>query len=163
MATAVPLRKILEGMDWQSDEMTAYLNRKTGEVVAVSDEHVEVVETGDDLGDRAEWEAEAIEIARAVLTGQDYIALPDRFEIDEYRMMERFAYSVTDAAHSDRLQRAIRGKGAFRFFKDVVHDLGLADAWYAYRDESHEQIAVEWCDANGIVYTRGASIGSADA
>ncbi len=115
MTTGVSLRKILESMDWQSDEMTAYLNTRTGEVVAVSDEDLAVAETGDDLGGRAEWEAEAIEIARAVLTGQDYIALPDRFEIDEYRMMERFAYSVTDATSSDRLQRAIRGSGAASF------------------------------------------------
>ena len=163
MAAGVPLRKILEAMDWQSDEMTAYLNTKTGEVVVVSDEDLAVAESGDDLGGRAEWEAEAIDIARAVLTGQDYVALPDRFAIDEYGMMERFACSVTDAASSDRLQRAIRSSGAFRRFKDDVGDLGLAAEWYAYRDSSYEQIAIEWCDANGIVYTRDTSTGSADA
>ncbi len=60
MATGVSLRKILEGMNWQSDESTAYRNTKTGDVVAVSDEDLAVAETGDDLGGRAEWEAEAI-------------------------------------------------------------------------------------------------------
>ena len=129
MATEVPLRKILEAMDWQSDEMTAYLNKKTGDVVAVSEEDLAVAETGDDLGGRAPWEAEAIEIARAVLTGQDYIALPDRFEIDEYRMMERFTYSVTDSASRDRLESAIHGGGPFRRFKDTMHELGLAEKW----------------------------------
>ena len=152
MATEVPLRKILEAMDWQSDEMAAYLNKKTGEVVAVSDEDLAEAETGDDVGGRAEWEAQAIEIARAVLTGQEYLALPDRFEIDEYRMMERFALSVVDAADSDRLQRAIRGSGAFRRFKEAVGDLRLAEEWYAYRDSSYEEIAVEWCQANEIAY-----------
>jgi hypothetical protein len=163
MTARVELRKIVEGMEWQSDDLSAYLNTKTGEVVPVSEEHLAVAEIGEDFSEREDWEREEIAIARAVLAGEDYVALPDRFEIDEYRMMERFAYRVTDAAASAQLQRAIQGRGAFRYFKDSVNDLGLAEGWYAYRDRAYEEIAIGWCEANGIAYTRDEPAPQADA
>ena len=145
MTICVALRDIVDGMQWQSDELTAYLNVKTGQVVPVSEEEIAAAEVGEDGEDRADWEREALAIARGVLAGDDYIALPDRFEIDEYRMMERFAATVTDAAASARWLQAIRGRGAFRYFKDSVHDLGLAQECYAYRDRQYEEIAIAWC------------------
>ncbi|MBI1722816.1 MAG: hypothetical protein HYR48_02780 [Gemmatimonadetes bacterium] len=163
MPMCVRLREIVDGMESQSDEMTAYLNVKTGQVVPVSDEELAAAEAGEQASDQADWEAEALEIARGVLAGEDYIALPDRVEIDEYRMMDRFASTVPDPAASARLQRAIQGRGAFRYFKDSIHDLGLAEEWYSYRDRGYEEIAVAWCEAHGIEYTRNQPARQADA
>ena len=163
MTPRVSLREIIDGMELQSDEITAYLNIKTGQVVPVSDEDLAAAELGETDGDQTDWEAEAAEIARGVLAGKDYIALPDRFEIDEYHMMERFASAVTDATASSRLRRAIQGRGAFRYFKDSLHDLGLAQEWFAYRDRAYEDIAIAWCEANGIEYTRNVPARQADA
>lgn len=154
MTVRVALHEIIDAMQWQSDEMTAYLNIKTGQAVPVGDEDLAAAEVGETDSDRADWEVEALEIARGVLAGEDYIPLPDRFEIDEYRMMERFAYGVTDAAASAHLRRAIQGRGAFRYFKDSVHELGLAQEWYAYRDRQYEEIAITWCEVNSVEYTR---------
>lgn len=78
-------------------------------------------------------------------------------------MMERFAVGVTDAAASALLRRAIQGRGAFRYFKDSIHDLGLAQDWYAYRDRRYEEIAIAWCEAKGIEYTRDEPARQADA
>ena len=68
--------------------------------------------------------------------------------------MERFARSLTDAAVSDELDAALHGRGAFRRFKDSVHRLGIADAWYRFRDAALEEIAIEFLDAHGIAYQR---------
>jgi hypothetical protein len=163
MSVRVALHEIIDGMEWQSDEMTAYLNIKTGQVVPVSDEDLAAAEAGESDSDRADWEAKALEIARGVLAGQDYIALPDRFEIDEYRIMERFALGVADAAASTHLRRAIKGRGAFRYFKDSVHDLGLAQDWHTYRDRCYREIAIAWCETNGIEYTRDEPARQTDA
>ncbi len=38
-------------------------------------------------------------------------------------MMENFIYQLDDENKSSRLERAIRGKGAFRYFKDTLYDL----------------------------------------
>ena len=153
MRPCVALTQIVEGMQLQSDDMAAYLNTKTCQVVPVGDDELAAAEVEDEARDLSDWEAEAIGIARAVLRGQDYVALPDRFEIDEYRMMERFA-SGADEAGRGRLLRAIRGSGAFRYFKDTVQELGLAQEWYSFRDRAYEQLAAEWCRDNEIEYTR---------
>ena len=155
MTVRVLLREIIDGMQLQSDEMSAYLNIRTGQVVPVSAEDLMAAEFGETDAAEADWEVAAAEIARAVAAGEDYVALPDRFEIDEYRMMERFANGVTDGQASQRLQRAIQGRGAFRHFKDTLQDLGLTQQWYTYRDRAYEAIAIDWCDAHGIAYTKG--------
>src|SRR3972149_1521309 len=98
MTVRVLLREIIDGMQLQSDEMSAYLNIKTGQVVPVSAEDLMAAEFGETDAAEADWEVAAAEIARAVAAGKDYIALPDRFEIDEYRVMERFGNELTDAS-----------------------------------------------------------------
>jgi hypothetical protein len=147
MPIRVRLSAIVEAMEMQSDEMTSYLHRPTGRVLTVSDEAFRAAEDDDE-----EWvEPEELADARSVLAAEDeYLALPDRFEIDEYRMMERFATGLDDAAARDAAQAALRGRGAFRFFKDTVHRLGLAPAWYAHRDNAYLDVARAWCEANGI-------------
>lgn len=46
--------------------------------------------------------------------------------------MAAFAGRNHDAALRDRLERSIEGKGAFRRFRDIVHEEGLAQQWYAF-------------------------------
>ena len=162
VSPCVMLHQIIEGMQWQSDTTTAYLNTKTGQVMPVSDDELDAADLEEDSRELSDWEAEAVSIARAVLEGQDYIALPDRFEIDEYRMMERFASGLGEAGRA-RLLLAIRGSGAFRHFKNSVHELGLAQEWYSYRDGAYEQIAVDWCKDNKIEYSRSNPTSRSDA
>lgn len=92
--------------------------------------------------------------ARAVQNGKHYIPLPDTFEIDEYRMMERFAESIPDRKSSNLLLVALRGSGAFRRFKDTLGILDLLEHWYKYRDEAYEEVAIAWCEENNIEYVR---------
>ena len=153
MRPCVTLDDIVEGMQWQSVGMAAYLNTKTGQVVPVGEDELAAAALGDDSRALSDWEAEAIGVARAVLEGRDYVALPDRFEIDEYRMMQRFAASAGEAAR-EHLLEGTRGPGAFRYFKGAVEELGIAREWYSFRDRAYEQIAADWCRGNEIEYTR---------
>src|SRR5207302_6654146 len=82
-----------------------------------------------------------------------YLPLPDRFEINEYRIMQRFCLSVEDDDMRDDLCDAIRGRGAFRRFKDRVHPYGMAEEWYRYRDNALREMAMAWCEAHGLRYT----------
>ena len=146
---SVRLQDILDGMEFQSDEITAYLHRPTSRVIAVSEEALQAAEEGAGADDVDELE---LADARGILEGgDDYLALPDRFEIDEYRMMERFAAGVADPAAQAELSDALRGRGAFRRFKDAVRRLKLAEEWYGYRDRGYEEVARAWCDAHGIM------------
>lgn len=147
MAESVRLNDILEGMDFQSDESPSYLHRPTGRVINISDEAMRSAEDGDD-----EFvEPEELAAARGILAGgSDYLPLPDRFEIDEYRMMERFASGIGDSGVRDEVLRTLHGSGAFRRFKDAVQRLEVAEEWYAYRDRAYERVARDWCEVNGI-------------
>ena len=147
----VRLCEIVEAMDMQFDEVTTWLHRPTGKLVVVTDDALRATEDGDDPGELDWILPEEREAAQALVEGSDdYIALPDGLEINEYRMMERFALNVDDADASRELERAIQGKGAFRYFKDTVHRLGLRDAWHAHRDREYEEVARAWCEDNGI-------------
>jgi hypothetical protein len=153
MTAQVKLSDIIEGMDFQSDERSSYLNTTTGEVVSVTDEELRAAEEEQPLEDFPDWQHDAIRIAGEILETEHYLQLPDRFEINEYHMMERFCLSVDEDDMRDDLCDAIRGRGAFRRFKDRVHAYGMAEAWYRYRDAALREIAVAWCAAHGIAYT----------
>lgn len=154
MPAPVALSDILDAMAFQSDEVSAYLHRPTGRVIMVSDEAIHAAEEGDD-----EFvEPEELADARGILAGgDDYLPLPDRFEIDEYRMMERFAAGIADPAPRQELLGSVRGRGAFGRFKDAAHRLGLIDRWYAHRDRGYEEVARAWCEEHGIAVDRLAA------
>jgi hypothetical protein len=149
-ALQVKLQDILEGMDFQSDEQSSFLNLTTGEVIAITDEEWRAAEHDAPLEDFPEWQHDAIRIAGEILETGHYLALPDRFEINEYQIMERFCLSIDDEDMRDDLCDAIRGRGAFRRFKDRVQAYGIAEAWYRYRDEALREIAMAWCEAHDI-------------
>ena len=149
----VRLKDIVEAMEFQSDEMTAYYHRPTGRVLTVSQEAFIAAENDDE-----EWVTpEELAEARSILDQEgDYLELPDRAEIGEFRMMERFALGVTSTHQQDELLATLRGRGAFRRFKDTVHRLQLAAAWYLFRDRNYEQVARDWCEANEITIDTSA-------
>ena len=146
----VKLEDVIDGLEAQSDETHSYLNRRTGEVIWLGDDMLRRAEDEDDLEGEPAWMVEAVAEARDVLESGDYLRLPYRWEIDEYRIMEEFCITQVEGAAQTKLLDAIRGKGAFRRFKDRAHDLGLLDRWYVYRGEQLARIAIEWCEENGI-------------
>ena len=154
MAVIVSLSDVIEQMDLMTDEATAYINRKTGELIALTDEELALVEDPDETADAPQWQKDLLPKAREVLASEDFIPLPSKFEIHEWSIMERFARSLTDVAVSDELDAALHGRGAFRRFKDTVQRLGIADEWYRFRDAALEEIAVEFLETHGIAYNR---------
>ena len=153
MAVTIKLKDIIEGMEFQTDEGSSHLNTTTGEVVYITDEEVRAAEDETPLDQFPAWQHEAIRVAKDFLESGDYLPLPTKFDIHEYRIMERFCSSVDDDEMRDGLFNAIRGRGAFRYFKDKIHEYGIADEWYKYRDDELREIAIAWCEENGIPYT----------
>ncbi|HEY6074011.1 MAG TPA: UPF0158 family protein, partial [Anaerolineales bacterium] len=149
-ALRVKLQDILEGMDFQSDEQSSFLNLTTGEVVSITDEELRAAENDEPLEDLPEWQHDAIRIAKDIVETEHYLPLPDRFEMHEYQIMERFCLSVDDVDMRDDLCDAIRGRRAFRRFKDRMQLYGMADEWYRYRDAALREVAIAWCEEHGI-------------
>ena len=153
MAIRVKLNDIIEGLEFQSDESSWFLNKKSGEVVLMTDYAMQAAEDDESLEDIDDWERDLVAIAREIIaeTGQ-YISLPSKFDIDEYSIMERFCMSLDNQKISDILCDLISGSGAFRRFKDAIHKYDIADDWYKYRDNSLKEIAIEWCRENKIEF-----------
>jgi hypothetical protein len=153
MTVRVKLDDIIEGLEAQSNESYAFLDKRTGKVLVISDYEMRAAEDDEPLDDFPEWEQDLVATAKEIAaeTG-DYIQLPDKFDIHEYSIMERFCLSLQDAKMCDTLYGLIKGSGAFRRFKGAIHDYGIADDWYKYRDNALPEIAIEWCDENNIQF-----------
>lgn len=150
---AVKLADLTDALDLMPDESAAWLDRATGRVWIIQD-HVMAAAESDDPDEAAalaDWEEDEYAAARALCAEPERgIALPTKFDFHEYRHMERFVASLTDAATADQLWRAIKSKGAFRQFKDTAHRLGVIDAWYAYRDDAARAFMREWAAAHDV-------------
>ncbi len=153
MSVRVKLDDIIEGLECQSDESHSYLDKRTGKVILISDEELFAAENDEPIEDFPDWQHDQIKIAKEILqeTG-DYIGLPSKFDIHEYSIMERFCLSINDPEISDTLYSLIKGSGAFQRFKDAIHKYDIADDWYKYRDNRLKEIAIEWCEENGIEF-----------
>ena len=154
MPVAVSLREVVDHLNMVGDESSAYLNKTTGELILLSDEELSAAEEQENLEDYPEWQQGMIEKAREVLDSDDYLELPGKFDIHEYRIMEEFCSSVSLPELREQLLRKIRGSGAFGRFKHAIYSLGIEKDWYVFRDAVYERIAVEWLEENGIAYRR---------
>ena len=125
----VKLDAIADALDWVDDETSVYYDTETGETIMYNEN----------------WDNEDIDIDE-IDYDDKYIVLPDQYEINEYHMMEAFAYDHND----DRLITALQGRGAFRKFKDTVDHIGLRNEWFEFRDNCYRSRAEDWCRAHGL-------------
>ncbi|MEJ2710095.1 MAG: UPF0158 family protein [Anaerolineales bacterium] len=153
MEPVIRLDDVVQEMEVMPDGYSVYLNIHTGEIVGITDDELRAAERGEDLEDLHDWQQEAIKKAGEVLSSDDYRELPSKFEIHEYSIMEDFCFTVEDEDLSDRLLNTIRGRGAFRRFKNTIYEYGIEDDWYAFRYDALKEIARDWLEMNDISYT----------
>jgi hypothetical protein len=104
------------------------------------------------------WPSAAIEYAvetgaEDVDTADDrerWLAVHGEGSREGYRDMELFIASVEDPGRAERLAIAIRGRGAFRRFKDELALWpGELERWYAFSEERQRGRARSWLVAAG--------------
>lgn len=153
----VKLDDIVRALETCSSEIAAYLNLQTGTVLQVGDEYLSYAEMAaqDDEDEHPQWELEIIAEARDILNHPDcYLQIRSSCDIHEYKIMEDFCNRCEDPGKRQQLLGAIRGKGAFRRFRDEADKLEVLDDWYAYRLKSLTEIAVKWCEENHVKFVR---------
>ena len=87
-----------------------------------------------------------------MLSKGNYISLPSLYDINEFKMMEKFINMLDDDYIKDKLQHAISGKGAFRYFSDLVFTMGIRREWLAFRHSAYKSCAIDFCENNGLEY-----------
>jgi hypothetical protein len=152
MSVTVKLEDIVEAMELQPDDYHTFLNKQTGECVTFSASEYSEAEGLEEDVDPQELDEGTAQALEYLNNEEDYVSLPDEYEIDEYEMMERFCLAVELDEDRQRLLDAIDGRGAFRRFKDLIRQLGLEDDWYQFRDEVYLEVARQWCEENEISY-----------
>jgi len=169
---AVDLDELEIALQTDSYELRHYLDLETGEVVLVMSEFASELERiygeiYDEDGERAvsleayleeawagpDWQKEMILLADRVEQEYRtrYIPVDKDDPRADYRDMERFIQTVEDEELRQRLWRAIRGRGAFRYFKDVLYEHPeVQERWFEFRNERRRQRAENWLRARDI-------------
>ncbi|MGF2616977.1 hypothetical protein FZC84_03890 [Rossellomorea vietnamensis] len=154
MKAKVKLEEIVEHMEIHIDEWSNLLNIKTGKIISVSADELAAAEDEEPFDHLPQWKQEQrMEAMEVVENFEDYRELPTKFDINEYDIMEGFCFSISNEEQKNDLLSAIRGRGAFRRFKDTIAEWDLNDQWYCYRTKKFKQIAIEWCRDNEISYS----------
>ena len=75
---------------------------------------------------------------------------PDRFDVNEWNIMNDFCHQIRREDIRSQLLRAIQGNHAFRRFKDKIADQNMWEEWNRFRRRAFEEIIRDWCEENGI-------------
>lgn len=142
----VPLKIICDAIESADDGWNQYLDIEEMEVVALPE-----------CSFAGEYDEEEQELADRIEEGWGirFFGLPSKFDIHEYGIMEEFIWSLPEGKVQDTLERAVRGKGAFRRFKDTLYRFDMEQQWYDFQAEKYQEIAMEWCEENGFGYSGG--------
>jgi hypothetical protein len=129
---------IIQVMNSELDGMGAmygYVNRETGEVLVGTPEYpIEDIPYDDDGEIPEELE-------------HHYLSIPHLGSRDGYQDMVDFIEIVTDEKLRDLLGIAIKGKGAFGRFKDVLRRSEYKseqEAWFSFGDRAETERVVKW-------------------
>src|SRR5262245_5285855 len=152
MRAIVSLRAVVEALDLPGEGWAAYLNRDTAEIVLVSNDDRQLVEDDVDLDELPQWQRDVLPKVREALESDRFLRLPDRYDIHEWHIMERFAEHRPVGRAREDLLDAIHGAGAFRMFRACIRQLGIEDQCYHFRESELQQIAEDWLNAHNIPY-----------
>jgi hypothetical protein len=154
MPIDVKLSDVIEALETAMDEHAYYLDKRSGEIVLVTDDDIAAAENEESMLESPDWQQESIAKAREVLdSSEHFLPLPDKFEIHEYRIMEEFCLALDNRHLGSELHRLIKGSGAFRRFKNAVRERDIEQDWYDFKQRALERNAIEWLEENGIPYS----------
>jgi len=153
MSKVISLREIIAALEAASDDCTSYLDPETGEIVVVTEEERALAEDPYWEEEAPAWQIEMMPKIRGALDSDRFLELPDRFDIHEWSIMERFSRTQNIEQIRSELLNAIHGAGAFRAFRSAIRRLGLEQSWYQFRDEALAEIARSWLEEHKLQYT----------
>lgn len=109
--------------------------------------------------DVADWEKaqliEALNVAEGYNTR--YLMVPQIPSYEGYADMEAFIDTVRNRRLQQRLERSIRGRGAFRRFKNVLLSYPSQEqAWFKFKEAQMEERVIAWLESKGVDLTSKA-------
>jgi hypothetical protein len=151
----VKIAEIVDQLEISFDTGNSYLNKTTGELHYISDDifgYLDGADEGETFEDLADWERDLVAVAKEINETDNYVQLPSKYELNEYRIMERFCLSLDDEQLRDKMYYSIKGSGAFQRFRDNIHMHGIEKDWFEFRKQWLHTIATEWCESNELEF-----------
>jgi hypothetical protein len=170
----VDLDELAFALDFRPEGMNHYLDLESGQVISVSEESRDELERlyagikfrkGEkpppleqllQTSPLHDWQKEEVRQAAAVEAGYGtrFVAIPRLESWESYGDMQDFIVTVRDARLRERLEVAIKGRGAFRRFKDVLERYPHErERWFTFQNDRMIQRAREWLESLGIAPT----------
>ncbi|HEL1961081.1 TPA: hypothetical protein TYI36_001546 [Streptococcus suis] len=135
---AVCFRDVVDALQMLNQDDRYYYDSYLDELVYLS-----VEETGLESCEVLEEEIEEDVAGR-------FVGLPTYYDFNPYTFMELYISDLTDGDLSGRLSRAIRGRGAFRRFKNELERCDRLEEWYAFETQCYKELVLDWCQENEI-------------
>jgi len=123
--------------------------------VLITNEEMDAAEEDELISEYPEWQRESILKAREILKSEDFVALPDQFDIHEYKIMEDFCRQIQNRGIGATLPGLIKGSGAFKRFKNAIYSTGVEKDWHQFRRTELEKLAIQWLEQEGLAYANG--------
>lgn len=139
MNMKIKLDTVIDAIETADNAYTYFYDTQTLETVYISDFFI--------TGQRDEKLEELIDN-----NPERFMRFPTKFEIHDYSIMESFILSYSNSSLRDRLLSAIKGRGAFRKFKDLIIQFEIEEEWYKYQGTAYKKIAIRWCRDNDLEY-----------
>jgi len=176
----IDLADLAEAFDDASWEVSTFLDLDTGNVIRITAEvrdelealYAELPEEPADEGsyrvtfaaalehrERPGWMHESLLEADAVEggLGTRFLRVPEADSREGYGEMQAFIETVSSPRLQERLWAAIRGRGAFRRFKDVLASAPAErERWFAFKDARLRQRVLAWLADEGIEPAEGS-------
>ncbi len=135
--TLVNLNDLIDALDMTSNESNHFLNLEDGKITyqMAGEDFLDIDEQFDQEPDPSQ-----------------FILLPNEWDINKYKIMEDFCYTVDNDEIQERLIHAIRGSGAFGRFKTAVYCFKIEEQWLQFLHEQLKEIAIEFCFVHKLKY-----------
>lgn len=140
-------------METQEREDTNYfLDMETGETLAMPGEVMRAAEEGESTEGLPDWELQLLPQAREILEGSPrYIEIPVRLSREAYDLMVAFVRTLKDQSLQEEVYSALKGKGAFRRFKDALREKPEVEKeWFKFKAEKDKEEVKDWLESIGI-------------
>jgi len=151
----VKLNDLIECIEFENENLHHFYNKKTGIIIYKESSETSNYSAADynRINEFEEWEKELIEYLYDLENNPDnYIKLPDEEELSELNTMIHFCKSFSDFSIGHIINKNLDDSKKIQKIKKLIEEKHMLNDWYAYREQSERQIAIDWCNDNNIEF-----------
>lgn len=129
-----------------------YLDTESGKIIILPGELLSRLENDEPISDLPDWEQELVKVAEEIFSGAGcYQRIPEKSPSESYNLMAEFIDTPYAKPLKENLALAIKGKGAFRRFKDTLSLYPAVEKhWYEFKQGRLNKEVIEWLQSIGI-------------